>query len=115
MFGNVLGVLALALGGWIAAKLKKPTDLERATLLSTIAQDAAAMVLANNPTVGWVGLLEATIRQIAGASGLPTRNAPAIKRAASGALIRAGAAQLPTKVVVVTDAGAGTVDKAAGK
>lgn len=112
IFASILGVVAVGIGGWIASRIRKPSDLDRALLLSAIAQDAAGLVLANNPKLSWVGLLEATIRQIAQVAGLPTKNAAAIQRAAAGALVKVGAvpvdpAALSKAEVKVLDAKSG--------
>jgi hypothetical protein len=86
----VSGLAVPILGAWLIKKFKTPTDLDRATLLSHIAEAAAALVVSLNPKADWATLLQAVVNQIAAAAGLPTSNVAAIQRAAASALTRLG-------------------------
>lgn len=86
----IASVAVPALGAWLIKKYKTPTDLERATLLSHIAEAAAALVVSLNPKADWATLLQQVVAQIASAAGLPTNNMAAINRAAAAALMKVG-------------------------
>lgn len=88
---QVVPFAALALGGWIAKRIKTPTDAERAALLSRMAEDAAALLVSTKRTASWAVLLQELVRTLSTAAGIPTRNAGALERAAAAALIKAGA------------------------
>ena len=89
---GLLPLVYVAAAGWIAQHITKPTDLDRAKLLSIIANAVAAYVLSLNPGAVWADLLRDVIQGISSAAGLPTRNAQAIERAAIAALIAHGKA-----------------------
>jgi hypothetical protein len=89
-FMNLLGVIAVGIGGWIASRIKKPTDLDRAKLLAEIARDSAALVVTLNPTADWGTIVKQTVDAILNAAGLPTRNLGAVERAAAAALLALG-------------------------
>lgn len=86
LLGPIVGIVATGVGAWIARHLKKPTDVDRATLLATIAADAAAFVVHMYPGKTWADALQLVVQQISTAAGLPTKNAQAIQRAAASAL-----------------------------
>lgn len=86
----VITAVAVVLGGWIARRITSPRAHERAQLLAQIAGDAAALVVATHPKMGWAQLLAEVVRVVSAAAGVPTRNAGAIERAAAGALRTAG-------------------------
>ena len=86
----VVQALAIIVGGWIAHRLTKPKDHERAALLARIAEASVALVVSNNPNQPWSVLLDLVVREITMAAGVPTSNAGAIKRAAAAALVNAG-------------------------
>lgn len=88
----ISGVLTLAVASWIGHRVTSAKDHERAALLSTIANDAAALAVSKFPASPWSVLFQETVAQISDASGLPTGNADAINRAAAGALKAAGVA-----------------------
>lgn len=93
MFGfleAIVGPVALIVASLIIRSIKNPTDRDRASLLSTIANAAAALVVSKNPTAPWANLLADVIREISTAAGLPTQNAKAIERAAAEALAAQG-------------------------
>lgn len=92
ILGPLVGLVATAVGAWIATRITKPKDHERAELLAKIAAGAAALVVALNPGASWATLLQQVEAQIATAAGLPTRNAQAIQRAAAEALSALGKA-----------------------
>jgi hypothetical protein len=87
---TLVPLVTLGVGSWVASRIVKPRDHERAQHLANIASDAVALVLANNPTASWATLLADAVRQISTAAGVPTNNAAAIQRAAAGALAKAG-------------------------
>jgi hypothetical protein len=73
-------------GAWIARHLKKPSDLQRATLLATLATDAAAWAVATYPGRAIPELVQIVVRVLTEQSGIPTTNAQAIERAAHSAV-----------------------------
>lgn len=83
----ILG-LAVALGGWLGHRFNTPRDHERAAAISTIARDAAALVVSYNPKGDWATLLKAVVDAIAASAG--TTNRDAIERAAAAALTDLG-------------------------
>jgi len=87
---QLLGILALAVGSWLGTRIIQPRDHERAAILSQIATGSAALARAMYPSAPWSTLLEATIKQISAAAGVPTESADAIRRAAAAALSDAG-------------------------
>jgi len=87
---QIISLAALAIGGWFARRITRPTSQQRAQHLAQIAADAAALVVSLNPTASWAAILEATVRQIANAAGLSITDRAAIERAAAGALARLG-------------------------
>lgn len=78
------------IGLLISRSLHTTAQHKRAEHLSIIANAAAAIVLAKNPSDSWRNLLASTIAELSNAAGLPTQNADAIKREAAAALTRAG-------------------------
>lgn len=88
LIGPLIALLATGVGGWIGSRIIRPRDHERAALLSRIATDAAALVVAMFPKASWPELLKAVVDQIAAAAG--TKNRPAIERAAAAALTALG-------------------------
>lgn len=88
---TLLAQASLPLIGLLIHKhLRTPSDHQRAEHLSIIANAAAALVLAKNPSDSWRNLLANTINELSNAAGLPTQNSDAIKREAAAALTRAG-------------------------
>lgn len=87
-FAGLVGLAATLLGGWIATRIIKPKDHERATALATIARDAAALVVSLFPNADWATLLKAVVDRISAAAG--TTNRDAIENAAAGALTALG-------------------------
>lgn len=90
VLSNLVPLAAVAAAAWITKQIKKPSDKDRAELLSTIANACAAYVLSLNPSAPWAELLRDVIQAISAAAGLPTRNVQAIEREAVAALIRLG-------------------------
>ena len=86
LFQNLILTAAVGLGGWIATRIKKPSDKDRAEHLSLIAAEAAALVVSLYPNASWSDLLARVVAQIADAAGVPTGNSQAIQRAATAAL-----------------------------
>jgi hypothetical protein len=76
-------------GAWLRPHIKDQADAARAAAIAQIAKDVATAVYANNPTMPWVGLVSQVVTQLADAA--PTTNQDAIRRAATSALIAAGA------------------------
>jgi hypothetical protein len=87
---TLIPVAAIAAAAWIAKHIKKPSDKDRADLLSIIANAAAAYVLSLNPNAAWADLVRDVIQAISASAGLPTRNVQAIEREAVAALVRLG-------------------------
>lgn len=91
---------AVALGttivNWALAYFHKHTltDAERAALLTTLAQDTAAMIVAAFPGKPWADLVNLIIQRLLGMPGVPTQNRQALEGAASSALMRMG--KVPT-------------------
>jgi hypothetical protein len=90
VLGPLVGLVATALGGWIATRITAPKDHDRAALLSRIAEEAAALVYSLNPNAAWADMLRDVVARIASAAGLPTSSAQAIENAAASALIKLG-------------------------
>lgn len=89
--GPLIALAATSLGGWLLSRLTgHATALARAQALSLIASEAAAAVVALNPSASWAALLKDTVDRIANAAGLPTANRLAIENAASAALTTLG-------------------------
>lgn len=87
-----LEALALAAGTWIASRILKPKDHERAALLARIAGAAAAYVVSLNPNRPWAELLKLVVERVASAAGVPTKSSLAIENAAAQALLELGKA-----------------------
>lgn len=83
---------ALLVGGWIGSRLHNAGDQARAQAIATIAADAAAAVVANNPRLPWTELVQQAVLAIANAAGLSV-DSPVARRAAIGALTRLGIKQ----------------------
>jgi len=94
---TLIPVAAIAAAGWIAKHIKKPSDKDRADLLSIIANAAAAYVLTLNPNAAWADLVRDVIQAISASAGLPTRNVQAIEREAVAALVRLGKVPVAAK------------------
>lgn len=96
MRGILLGYIpsiaaaALAVGGVLIHWIKKPSDLERADLLSRLANEAAALILSSNPKAPYAQLLQQLVSHLSQAPAVPTDNGDAIKRAAAAALVAQG-------------------------
>jgi len=97
VLNTLVPVAAIAAAGWIAKQIKKPSDKERADLLSIIANSAAAYVLSLNPGAVWADLVRDVIQSISASAGLPTKNVQAIEREAVAALLRLGKAPVAGK------------------
>lgn len=87
----LVGPAALIVASLIVRSIRKPSDRERALLLSQIANDAADLLLSSftNPPP-FATLLDQLVTAISNAAGLPTSNRDAIKRAAASALTLRG-------------------------
>lgn len=85
---DVIGVLAVAVGGWLGHRITSPKAHERANVIALIARDAAALVVSLNPKGDWATLLKQVVDQIATSAG--TENRDAIERAAASALTSLG-------------------------
>lgn len=90
--GLILNAVALVIGTWLGSRIIQPRDHDRAAHLDAIAQGAAALAVSLFPNATWLVLLEQTVKQIASAAGVPTRNVAALNRAAAAALTRLGKA-----------------------
>ena len=83
-----VGLVFTAVHALLSWRRAKPSDAERASLLTQLASEAAAFVVAAFPNASWSELVAAIIKQLAGTPGLPTNSAPAIEKAATAALVR---------------------------
>ena len=90
VLNTLVPVAAIAAAGWIAKLIKKPSDKQRADLLSIIANAAAAYVYSLNPNAPWADLVRDVIQRISASAGLPTRNVQVIEQEAVAALVRMG-------------------------
>lgn len=86
----ILTGIVTILGLWIRHAVVTPSDHERATLLATLANDAAAVVVNLNPGAPWATMLSDVVRKLASNAATPTSNASTLNAAASGALARLG-------------------------
>jgi hypothetical protein len=87
-----IGSLATAAAaGWIASHTHHRAQLDRARLLSHIADEVAAAVLAGSPGAPLPNLVILVTQQLHAAAGHNIVNARAIERAATAALVRARA------------------------
>lgn len=87
---GIINLVILILGGVIAHAVKTPKDHERAHLLTTLAESAAAVVVNVMPNAEWPKLLEAVIARLGAESTLPTKNVSKLENAATAALVRLG-------------------------
>jgi hypothetical protein len=94
---TLVPVVALAVAGWIARHIKKPSDKERADLLSIVANAAAAYVSSLNPNAAWADLVRDVVQRISASAGLPTRNVQVIEQEAVAALVRMGKVPVAAK------------------
>lgn len=94
---TLMPVAALAVAAWIAKLIKKPSDKERADLLSIVANAAAAYVYSLNPGAAWADLVRDVIQRISASAGLPTRNVQVIEQEAVAALVRMGKVPVAAK------------------
>jgi hypothetical protein len=92
VINQAIGLLAIAVGGWLGRRIITPTDAQRAAHLDKIASGAASLAVSMFPNQPWAILLENTVKQIAAAAGVPTANRDAIQRAAAAALTALGKA-----------------------
>lgn len=70
--------------------VRTPKDHERASLIATLADDAAALVLSLNPNASWVQLVRDVVNRLKGIASTPTANNLTLETAATAALIRLG-------------------------
>ena len=90
ILGPIVGLLATAVGAWLAHRIKNPTDMDRATLLSRMAAEAAALIVSLYPSKPWAELLTMVVQRMSAAAGIPTKSAQAIENAAAHALTMLG-------------------------
>jgi cytochrome bd-type quinol oxidase subunit 1 len=83
-------LIVAAVMAWVGHTVKTPKDHERAALLATLANDAAALIVALNPTAEWSHLVQQVVQRLASASTVPTANTQTIEAAAKAALVRLG-------------------------
>lgn len=89
----LLSVLVIVGTGIIHAAIRKPSDVDRARLIATLADDAAAVVVDLSGNAPWASLLRDTIARLT--SLVPGENGQAIERAATAALVRLGKSSKP--------------------
>jgi len=92
-YDNVMGALITLIAGIILRVLKTPKDNERAALLTTLANSAAANAVNLMPDRPWAELLQATVQRLAAESTVPTHNTQKLETAALAALVRLGKTQ----------------------
>ena len=87
----LLQILVPILLGLIYHGVKTPKDSERAQLLTTLAESAAAVVVnVVPPGTAWAQLLQQVIAKVAAESTVPTDNQKKIEAAAVTALTKLG-------------------------
>lgn len=74
---------------WLS-RLFEGDPYQGALLLRLMAEDAAAIAIAMNPTANWGALLTNIIHQVATTRSSPTTNQAVIQRAAVAALLKYG-------------------------
>jgi hypothetical protein len=87
---SILDVLVLVLGGLIRQSIKAPRDSERASLLTILAESAAAATVNLSGNAAWSQLVRDTVARIAAESTVPTTNAQKLEAAAITALMKLG-------------------------
>lgn len=87
---TVIDLLILVVGGIITHSIKTPKDHERAKLLTTLAESAAAVVVNLMPNADWTTLLKSVVARLAAESTLPTKNTVKLENAAVTALVKLG-------------------------
>lgn len=87
---NLAELIALVILAIIAHAVKTPKDAERAVLLTTLAESAAAVAVNYAPNDSWSSLLAEVVRRIKDESTLPTTNHTKIENAATAALTKLG-------------------------
>jgi len=87
----LIQILTPLLLGLIYHGVKTPKDHERAQLLTTLAESAAAVVVNIVPAgTPWAQLLQQVVARIAAESTVPTDNQKKIENAATAALAKFG-------------------------
>jgi len=87
------------LWAWFRHRDSKPTDAERAALLRSLAEDAAAVILAAFPGKPWAEYVKLIVQRLLAMPGVPTKNAAALEGAANTALVRLQATAKGSPVV----------------
>lgn len=95
-----INMLAAALLAVIAHAVKVPKDHERAQLLTTLAESAAAVCLNIYPAAEWPKLLAAVVQMVQSEATVPTSNMKAIENAATAALAKLGKSSATAPVSV---------------
>lgn len=97
----ILTVVVTVAAGMIRHAIKTPKDVDRARLLTLLADDAAAVVVNLAGDAPWAQLVRDVVNRILGHVELPTQNRAAIEAAATGALTRLGKSpEAPGRAVV---------------
>lgn len=91
---SLFELAVLALGVLIQRSIKTPKDHERATLLTTLADDAAAVVVNVSGNAPWSQLVRDTVSRLD--PKRTTNNILKLEQAAIAALVRLGKTQAPT-------------------
>ena len=89
---NLMGVLGIAVTmifGWLAHRITKPKDAERAATIEKIAQGVVALLVVAWPKASWTDLIQKAIDAMI-AAGAPSTNKAALERAAAAALTELG-------------------------
>ena len=92
--GWILPAIGIVTAVWafFQHRSTKPTDAERADLLRTLAEDAAAVIVALYPTKPWAELVNMVVQRLLAMPGVPTKNTSALEGAAATALTVLGKA-----------------------
>ncbi|HYM66708.1 MAG TPA: hypothetical protein VEW68_05415 [Patescibacteria group bacterium] len=85
---GAVGLVYTLVHGFFAWRSGKLTDADRAGLLTQLADEAAAFVVATWPNKSWAELVAEIIKRLSATPGLPTGNSQAIQNAATAALVR---------------------------
>ena len=90
-FAPVVLAITVPTASVALVKALGPDGLAKAQQLSHIAGEVATAVIANNKNASWAMLLQLAITDLSNAVGVPTQNQGALTRAATTALLAAGA------------------------
>lgn len=87
---SLLSVVVGIVGLLIRRAIKTPSDAQRAALIATLADDAAAVILDIAPNLPWAQMVADVVGMLRRETTTPTGNTEVLRRAAIGALARLG-------------------------